>query len=193
MEMPTWFRKSPKSNWQILSFIWKHISVCYLYLLSVSIKNSQHATILTLCILTYWYSMWHFFQGVYIWIFQNFVTYVACLSWLCREHILDFLRVDYASVGEMSVSCSGMFDRCSFLWIRSVISPNLIWGHRERKTDFHFPEMQTIASIRWQSVPFAAKIRLRPIGKCNFRQTLPRLFISASNQWFAKMMMNRNG
>ena len=49
--------------------------------------------------------------------------------------------------------------------IRSVSVWTLFKNTEVRKPDFHFPEMQTIASIRCQSVPIAAKIRLRPIGK----------------------------
>jgi uncharacterized membrane protein len=37
-----------------------------------------------------------------------------------------------------------------------------------------------------------AKIRLRTIERCNFRQIHLRLFANASNQWSAKTMMNRS-
>lgn len=60
------------------------------------------------------------------------------------------------------------------------------------KPDFHPSEKQTIVSIRCRYVPIIVKIRLRPIGKCNFRQIYLCLFANASNQWAAKMMMGRS-
>lgn len=49
-----------------------------------------------------------------------------------------------------------------------------------------------MTSIRCQYVPITAKVRLRPIVKCNFRQILLRLFANSSNQWSAKTMMGRS-
>ena len=76
--------------------------------------------------------------------------------------------------------------------IRLAMQVWILFENAGQKTDFHFPEMQTIASIRCQYMPITVKIRFRPIKKCYFEQTPPRLFTNAKNLWFTKTMMDRS-